>query len=35
MPPKRRRGPSPQKLAADRRKRRALADVVLERLGDR
>ena len=33
--PARRRGPSPQKLAADRRKRRALADVVLERLGDR
>lgn len=32
---KKRRGPSPQKLAADRRKRRALADVVLERLGDR
>jgi endonuclease-3 len=27
--------PSPQKLAADRRKRRALADVVLERLGER
>ena len=35
MPAKHRRGPSPQKLAADRRKRRALADVVLERLGDR
>ena len=33
--PKKRRGPSPQKLAADRRKRRALADVVLDRLGDR
>ncbi len=33
--PVRRRGPSPQKLAADRRKRRALADVVLERLGER
>ena len=32
---KRRRGPSPQKLAADRRKRRAKIDVVLERLGDR
>ena len=32
---KKRRGPSPQKLAADRRRRRALADVVLERLGDR
>lgn len=32
----RRRGqPSPQKRAADRRKRRALADVVLERLGER
>ncbi len=31
----RRIGPSPQKLAADRRKRRALADVVLERLGER
>jgi endonuclease-3 len=30
-----RRGPSPQKLAADRRKRRALADVVLDRLGER
>ena len=29
------RGPSPQKRAADRRKRRRLADVVLERLGDR
>jgi endonuclease-3 len=27
--------PSPRKLAADRRKRRALADVVLERLGER
>ena len=27
--------PSPQKLAADRRRRRALADVVLERLGER
>jgi endonuclease-3 len=33
--PARRRGPSPQKLAADRRRRRALADVVLERLGRR
>ncbi len=32
---KKRRGPSPQKLAADRRKRRVLADVVLDRLGDR
>jgi endonuclease-3 len=32
---RKRRGPSPQKLAADRRKRRALADVALERLGDR
>jgi endonuclease-3 len=30
-----RKGPSPQKRAADRRKRRKLADVVLERLGDR
>jgi len=30
-----RRGPSPQKRAADRRKRRKLADVVLERLGER
>ena len=29
------RGPSPQKRAADRRKRRRLADVALERLGDR
>ena len=29
------RGPSPQKLAADRRRRRRLADVVLERLGER
>ena len=29
------KGPSPQKRAADRRKRRKLADVVLERLGDR
>ena len=34
-PKPRRRGPSPQKLAADRRKRRALAEVALERLGDR
>jgi endonuclease-3 len=32
---RRRIGPSPQKRAADRRKRRALADVVLERLGER
>jgi endonuclease-3 len=31
----RRRGPSPQKLAADRRRRRHLADVVLDRLGER
>jgi endonuclease-3 len=30
-----RRGPSPQKLAADRRTRRALAEVVLDRLGER
>lgn len=29
------RGPSPQKRAADRRKRRRLADLVLERLGER
>ena len=29
------RGPSPQKRAADRRRRRRIADVVLERLGDR
>jgi endonuclease-3 len=29
------RGPSPQKLAADRRARRRLAEVVLERLGER
>jgi endonuclease-3 len=29
------KGPSPQKRAADRRKRRRVADVVLERLGDR
>ena len=34
-PAKRRRGPSPQKRAADRRKRRILADVVLDRLGER
>ena len=33
--PVRRRGPSPQKLAADRRKRRALVEVVLDRLGER
>lgn len=32
---RKRRGPSPQKLAADRRRRRRLADVVLERLGER
>lgn len=31
----RRIGPSPQKRAADRRRRRALAEVVLERLGER
>jgi endonuclease III len=31
----RRIGPSPQKRAADRRKRRALAEVVLDRLGER
>jgi len=30
-----RRGPSPQKLAADRRARRRLVEVVLERLGER
>jgi endonuclease-3 len=29
------KGPSPQKRAADRRKRRAMADVVLDRLGER
>jgi endonuclease-3 len=29
------KGPSPQKRAADRRKRRRVADVVLERLGER
>ena len=33
--PSRRRGESPQKRAADRRRRRRLADVVLDRLGDR
>jgi endonuclease-3 len=33
--PGRRRGPSPQKLAADRRKRRALVEIVLDRLGER
>ena len=33
--PVRRRGPSPQKLAADRRRRRPLAEVLLERLGER
>jgi len=32
---RRRRGPSAQKLAADRRARRRLVDVVLDRLGDR
>lgn len=31
--PRRRRGPSPQKLAADRRRRRHLAEVALDRLG--
>jgi endonuclease-3 len=31
----RRRGASPQKLAADRRRRRALAEIALDRLGDR
>ncbi|MEP7081781.1 MAG: endonuclease III [Chloroflexota bacterium] len=31
----RRRGPSPQKLAADRRRRRGLAEVALDRLGER
>jgi endonuclease-3 len=31
----RRRGPSPQKLAADRRRRRARIEVILERLGAR
>ncbi len=30
-----RRGPSPQKRAADRRKRRRIAEIVLERLGER
>lgn len=30
-----RRGPSPQKLAADRRRRRRLAELVLDRLGER
>jgi endonuclease-3 len=34
-PTRGRHGPSPQKRAADRRKRRKLADVVLERLGER
>jgi endonuclease III len=34
-PVKRRRGPSPQKLAADRRRRRGLVEVVLDRLGER
>jgi endonuclease-3 len=33
--PRPRRGPGPQKLAADRRRRRALAEVALERLGQR
>jgi endonuclease-3 len=33
--PKRRRGPSPQKLAADRRRRRATLEPVMERLGER
>jgi endonuclease III len=33
--PRKRRGPSPQKLAADRRRRRRLVEVVLERLGER
>lgn len=33
--PAHRRGPSPQKLAADRRRRRALAEVALDRLGER
>jgi endonuclease-3 len=32
---KKRRGPSPQKLAADRRKRRVSAEIVLDRLGER
>ena len=35
MTVRRRRGPSAQKLAADRRARRRLVDVVLDRLGDR
>lgn len=35
MSPARRRGPGPQKLAADRRRRRRLAEVALERLGER
>lgn len=34
-PRKRRRGPSPQKLAADRRRRRALLEEVMRRLGER
>jgi len=34
-PARKRRGPSPRKLAADRRKRRALVEVVLDRLGER
>jgi endonuclease III len=33
--PRPRRGPSPQKLAADRRRRRRLAEVALDRLGER
>jgi endonuclease-3 len=33
--PARRRGPSPQKLAADRRRRRGLAEIAQERLGER
>ena len=33
--PRARRGPSAQKLAADRRRRRRLVEVALERLGDR
>ncbi len=32
---RRRIGPSPRKLAADRRRRRELAEIVLDRLGDR
>jgi endonuclease-3 len=33
--PRKRRGPSPQKLAADRRRRRAVIEVALDRLGER